>query len=105
MRYINKNINFEGSNIALLFLPGIFLVAVGVVAVLAPRLLIAVLAGLCISVGVVFCYLAWKFLQFKRKVENAVNQFQGRIFVQGVSVDPMEEIFEALDDEKKFTYH
>jgi hypothetical protein len=92
-----------------LFTPGILFMFLGVAAVVAPRFLIAIGAAFFLLVGAIFCFVAWKLLQFKRKFDNLANTFRGKIYVEGVSV---KNVFEQQAQEeqtaetgKKIVYH
>lgn len=92
-----------------LFLPGLFLVLIGVIAVFAPMLLLGVIAAFCVTVGVLFCLLTWKFLHFKKHVESLSkqfkdNQFRGTVEIRGMRVGAapeeyfvQEEIFDETE--------
>lgn len=70
------------------FAPGMFLIALGLVVCLAPTLVIGVIAGFFLFLGAMLCILAWRVVQLKRKIESAAKQFQSRVIVQGVNLDP-----------------
>ena len=81
-----------------LFIPGLFFILIGLVAVFAPMLLIGAIAAFFISLGLIFCVLTWKFLRLKRTFDKAAkdftNQFQGTVQIRGMRVDgssPFEE--------------
>jgi hypothetical protein len=88
------------------FLPGAFFILLGVVVLTAPRLFFAVLAAMFFFVGFVFCYLAWKFLSFKRQLTGLTRELEGKIQVQAFHVRPPDvETSETDSDGKKIVYH
>ena len=90
-----------------IFAPGIMLVVVGIGLVIAPRFLLALGSALFISFGVAFCFVAWKLMQLKVKVESLAKNFQARVVVQQPMHDPFEsEIVEIQkESSKKIVYH
>lgn len=99
-------------NLFVFFGPGLFFLFMGVVTLLAPHLILAMLAGFFVFLGVFFSLVAWKFISLKKRVEETAKRFQGRVFIHGLRVedgfemeeeDPEEE--EELESEKKFILH
>jgi hypothetical protein len=88
----------------LLFIPGIFLVAMGIAALLAPRLILAIVAGLFLFLGAVLCVVAVKVAQLQRKFARMAREFDGRIVVRGVNVVPQTDI-QVEPTSKKIVYH
>ena len=84
--------------------PGLFLIILGLASLLAPQLVIAVVSAFCLFVGAVLCFVGWKFVQFKSKVEKAFRQFDGKVFIQGVEVQPPSER-QSSDEPKKIVFH
>lgn len=87
-----------------LFVPGIFLVLMGVAALLAPRLILALVAGLFLFLGAVLCVVAVKVARLQRKFTRMAREFEGRIVVQGVNVVPQTDI-QVEPTSKKIVYH
>ena len=87
-----------------LFGPAVFFISLALLTYLAPGLILAVVAALFMFFGVTLGYLAWKFLQFKKKFEGMARDFEGRIIVQNNSVrQPRETII--IDDSEKIIFH
>ena len=102
----------------LYFTPGMMFVVLGIFAFIAPRFLLLVLSTLLVFLGMLFCFLVWKFISFKRRVETMMREVQCKIVVQGVQVtrgttaarqsdsqdlQPLSQ--QAQVDLKKITYH
>lgn len=87
------------------FAPGIFLISLGVLACLAPSLVIGIVAGFFIFLGTLVCVMAWRLIQLKRKFDKVAKQFQGRVFVQGLNLEP--QVVEDIEviDHKKIVLH
>lgn len=85
-------------------LPGGFFLLLGVVVLLAPKLVLAVIASFCLFVGAVLCYCGWKLMQFKARVEKVVRQFDGKILVQGINVQPNPGE-DSPPEQKKIVFH
>ena len=97
----------EVSQKALFFGPGVLLVLVGVLALIAPRFIAALIALFFIFLGAGFCYITWKFMQLRSKFEKFTQEFDGKIYVQGVDIhdDYDVEIDPDETTSKKVTYH
>jgi len=53
-------------------------VILGLAVVFAPRLFVALLATALFCLGAGLCFLAWKFLQFRRKLQNLARDFENQ---------------------------
>ena len=84
------------------FIPGVFFLALGMIVLLAPKFFVAVLASVFFFIGFIFCYAAWKFIQFKRQIVQLTRDLDGKIQVQAFHVHRPEG--EGSDD-KKIVYH
>jgi hypothetical protein len=83
----------------LLFIPGIFLFAAGIVVLVAPGLLLGFLAVFFLLTGILLTVLAWKMLRLKKKVEEIISSLGGRIVIHGVNLnDPLDA--DELEEEK-----
>ena len=88
-----------------MFLPGAILVLLGFSALIAPRLILAVLAICLVTLGIVFCSLAWKFLRFKKTLDRALRQVEGRIVVTSSRQKPLTAAKDIYFDDKKIILH
>jgi uncharacterized membrane protein len=84
--------------------PGLFFILLGLCTLLAPKLVLGLVAGFCLFVGALLCVAGWKLVQLKNRVEKMARQFDGRIFIQGVQVRP-EPTEDSPPDQKKIVYH
>lgn len=83
--------------------PGMFFILIGAVTLIAPQLVIAVLASIFFFVGALVCAIGWKLMRLKGRVEKMARQFEGRVIVQGVSLQP--DSAHAESDQKKIIFH
>ena len=83
----------------IVFAPGLFFLLLGLTALIAPRLLLAVIAGVFLLVGVLMIYVALKFLELKNKGEALYKEFQSRGFAGQIFVQsgPPQDIFTEED--------
>jgi hypothetical protein len=97
-----------------LFLPGMFFVIIGLTTVVAPRLLVSVLASFFLFVGFLLCMLAWKVMGWRHRLEKFARGIEGKIVVQAPSNqsgprDPFEALKNAAAPEpeigKKIVIH
>jgi hypothetical protein len=65
------------------FIPGLFFISLGILVVLAPRLVIAALAGILLFVGALLCLFAYKFMQFQKKITSLSKQMESKVQFQG----------------------
>lgn len=87
-----------------LFGPGVFLVLLGLATVIAPSIILGLVAGFCIFFGVLALYLAYRFIKIKKTLEGALKDLQSRVMVQ--SVQPTEFWTEDEPGEpKKYIIH
>ena len=92
------------NNERVVFAPGVAFVVLGVCILLAPSLIIFLFSALFLFLGALFCFVAWRFLQLKRKVEGIVKNFESRVIIQGVQLqDPLETEIEV--EGKKIVFH
>lgn len=91
----------------LAFLPGAFLVGVGLAVMLAPTLFVAILATFFVFCGLTVSFLSWKLLVFARRIEKLAKQFEARVYIQGVDIKQQQQRREpdAQAEEKKIVYH
>jgi hypothetical protein len=80
----------EQRSAAFLFTPAVFFLLVGVLTVLAPGLILALVASVFLFLGIILATLAWKFMRFKKHVEKVAKDFQGKVHIQGLSVEDAE---------------
>jgi len=90
-----------------LFLPGTFLVFLGVVTLAHPALLGAIVASLFLFMGLGFCYLTFKFIQAKKRVEMMLKSVGGQVVIQafGMPKDQGSVDLTRVDDDKKIIIH
>ncbi len=69
------------------FLPGCLFLALGLAALITPKLILAIAAAFFLCVGGVFCFLGWKVLQIKKRIDIFTQQFEGRVVLHGVTVE------------------
>ena len=90
------------------YLPGVFLILLGIVVLVAPSLTIALAAAFCVSLGTMLCVIAWKVLRLKQRLEYAVRDFNAEVVFRTAAGERMDsDIFpEALhEDTKKNMLH
>jgi len=93
----------------LLLVPGLFFVLLGIVALVAPRFILALVAGFSLLIGAVLFFVAFKVTQFQRRFAQMARDFEGRIVVHGVNVVPTNDIgapdIDVEPTSKKIIYH
>ena len=100
-----RTVSFMGK--ASYFLPGLFLIAIGVLALIAPRFLGAMIAFLFLFLGFAFLLMTWKLTKFFKNVDSVVKGINKNIVVRSFTVSPKQG--EAQDSEdidgKKIIIH
>jgi hypothetical protein len=61
------------------FLPGLMLIALGVVVIAAPRLVMWTVALFLLSLGALLCYLTYKILMVKRQLNRFAKSFEDSV--------------------------
>ena len=84
----------------LIFFPGAFLIALGAMIVIEPKVAIGVLVATLFFCGTLLCILAWRIREFGIKVEKLVADFGQKIHVHRVEVHPGRRSEMDSDDEK-----
>ncbi|MCB0319463.1 MAG: hypothetical protein KDD60_00975 [Bdellovibrionales bacterium] len=60
-----------------LFLPGLFIIGLALITLLAPKLILGVIAGVLLWLGILALGFAYKVFQMKRSFDQAIKQSQG----------------------------
>ncbi len=92
------NLSGEQRSAAFIFSPAVFFLLIGLLTILAPGLILALIASVFVFIGLVLGTLAWKFLKFKKKVEQVAKDFEGRIQVQSLNIEDAEFVDIEDDD-------
>jgi hypothetical protein len=87
------------------FIPGLGLILLGAVIFLAPKFFLAAVATFFVLLGVAACYVAWKFMSFKRQVSKLAQEFQHNVDVKAFQVQNNDDIDITELDSKKTYYH
>jgi len=95
------------------FLPGALLMLTGMAFILAPNLIIFLIAFFFFFIGAIVWFIAYKLLLLKYRVERIIRSFEGRIILQaggissGLANDEKSSstsIIETSSDGRKKTY-
>jgi hypothetical protein len=62
-----------------MYSPGVALCVVALAILIAPRLFIAFGAALLLIFGAIFCVVAWKFIQLKKKFDEVAQKVQASV--------------------------
>lgn len=90
------------------FLPGLMLIALGIVVIAAPRLILWTVALFLLSLGALFCYVTYKILTVKRELNRLAKSFEetvisgfkeGTVFRGGAASD--DELFSDITPNDK----
>lgn len=76
------------------FVPGVGLILLGALILLAPKFFLAAIAMFFMLLGLACCYIAWKFISFKKQVQKMAQEFHN-------SIDP--RVFSAHNDDIDIT--
>ena len=92
------------SHLAFIFSPGLFFVAIGISAIIAPQLVLAAIAAFFLFLGGVFCFVAWKVIKFKSRFERVAKNLEAKIVLQALEVRQYPED-DFAGEHKKVIYH
>lgn len=86
------------------FIPGIGLIILGAVIFLAPKLFLATIATFFVLLGAACCYVAWKFIAFKRHVTKLAEELHNSVEIR--SFHAQNDDIDITDPEsKKILFH
>lgn len=86
------------------FMPGLLLIVLGLTLVVAPRLVMGVLAFGLVMFGVIFCYIAYKLVAFRRQVQSLTKSFE-KSFSSGGFSGHKADIDITDSENTKIVYH
>lgn len=95
------------------FLPGVLLVALGVVVLLAPRLVLGAIAVCLLALGGLFCYVAYKIMSLRKQLNTLAKNFEGSMYGSskgsGLGGSPFSDKPDIditdFENSKKIVYH
>lgn len=95
------------SNESFLFVPGMFLLLIGMAAIIAPKFVISLVAGFFIFLGVLVTIIAYKLVKAKRRLESMMKSMTAEIRVDAPFIDILtqSESAPAEDERKKIIIH
>lgn len=80
------------------------LILLGLVVLVAPRLVLGALAFLLLGIGALLCYVAYKFVVFKRHIEGLAKNFEGTFQASAFHTGKPDIDVTELES-KKIIYH
>lgn len=86
------------------FVPGVGLILLGALIFLAPKFFLAAIAMFFVLLGVACCYIAWKFMSFKKRVQKMAEQFQSSVDINAFNIQN-DDIDITESDSKKILFH
>jgi hypothetical protein len=86
------------------FVPGLLLILLGVVLVAAPRLLLAAIAVCLVTLGALFCYVAYRFISIRKQINTLSKDFERSLYT-GNFQDGKPDIDISEFENKKIILH
>jgi hypothetical protein len=99
----HKVINLSPKGIP--FMPGLSLILLGAVIILAPKFFLAAISTLLILMGALLCFVAWKFICLKKQFSKFAQDIQNSVEVRSFHVPGDEIDITEPPDSKKILYH
>lgn len=91
---------------AVYYIPGIFLVCMGLSLLLAPTIFVALMSGLLLYLGSVALIYGRRLMQGVEKFREVVKQVEARIYIKGQAPQwPQPETQIVAGPDKKTVYH
>jgi hypothetical protein len=87
------------------FMPGIGLILLGAIIFLAPKFFLAAVGSFFVLLGIAACYIAWKFLSFKRQLSKLAEEFRNGADIRAFQVQNSDDIDITETDSKKIYFH
>ena len=94
--------------LGIIFSPGIFLICIGLLAMVLPTLFLACIAAFFVFGGALFCLLAWKLLKFKRSLDGVIRNVEARVYIKPEAIAErmiQETLFYEGEDKKNIILH
>lgn len=82
------------------FLPGLLLICLAVVVLVAPKLVFGAIALVLLSLGLLLCYVAYRIVKFKRQLSDMARDIEKRFTAQGFPLDRPDIDITEVDDKK-----
>jgi hypothetical protein len=92
----------------ILFIPALFFILLGLLAIVAPRFVLFLVASFFVFIGCLAAFIAWKFIQLRKKFNTVVKDLSGKVVVQAArhqSPFDFEDDIIIEESKKKITYH
>ena len=86
-------------------MPGLSLILLGAVIILAPKFFLAAISTILILMGALLCYVAWKFVCLKRQFSKFAQDIQSSVEVQSFHARSDDIDITETTDSKKILYH
>jgi len=86
------------------FMPGLLLIFLALVVLVAPKLVFGALAFVLLTLGLLMCYVAYRIIRFKRQVTEMAKDFEKRFSVQGFPLEKPDIDITDIDS-KKIVFH
>lgn len=95
---------FSASHRGASFIPGVLLMLLAMIIIVAPKLVFGALAVVLFAFGLLLCYVTYRVIKFKRQLREMVGNFEKDFTAQGFPMDkPDIDITDS--DSKKIVYH
>jgi membrane protein implicated in regulation of membrane protease activity len=86
------------------FLPGFVLLALGLVLLIAPRLVLGALALCLLTLGFFLCYIAYKFVAIRKQINSLAKNMESSLYGASFrTTKPDSDVIEVDGD--KIVYH
>jgi uncharacterized membrane protein len=86
------------------FLPGLVVLALGIVLLVAPRLVLGALAICLLTLGVFLCYVAYKFVMLRKQLNSLAKNMESSLYTASYKAGkPDGDIIEVQGE--KIVYH
>ena len=86
------------------FIPGVTLLALGLVLLMAPRLLLAAVAFCLLVFGALLCVVAYKFISLRKQIDQLAKSMEGSLFTASFK-RPKPDIDVTESESSKIIYH
>jgi hypothetical protein len=102
---LRKNLKTDGKTekflaVAVAASPAFFFVIIGLMLLIAPRLLATVLACLFIFFGISLALLTWRVMVLKNRLAGFLRGMEGRVIIHRPDIARPDRFSDKLDDKK-----
>jgi hypothetical protein len=101
---LNSSAVFNQGQRSIPFLPGLVVLALGIVLLVAPRLVLGAVAVCLLTLGLFLCYVAYKFVMLRKQISSLAKNMESSMYTGSFRAGKADGDIIEVDD-GKIIYH